>query len=135
MQVPRNNWIIIGVALGLWLFSWLFVYIQHWPICDREFYIWTTGKALLPLVATLCMYVLAMRTAGSRGRSKLIVHLTYIIILPLLANSLLVGWKDSIKWDDTAVDWSCAFALMVGGIIFWLFRGIDIVIHRIRNRK
>jgi hypothetical protein len=135
MQVPRNNWTIIGTTLGLWLFSWLFVYTQHWPIGDREFYIWTTGKALLPLVAILCMYVLAVRTAATRGRSKLILHLTYMIVLLLSANSLHVGWKDSVEWDDTAVDWSCVFVLTIGGIIFWFFRGIEIVIRRIRNSK
>ncbi len=121
--------------MGIWLLSWLVVFTQRWPIPDMEFYILVTVKALLPLVGTLCMYVLAIRTAASRGRIKPIVHLTYVIILVLSANTLQVGWRDSIRWDDTAVDWSCVFSLMIGGVIFWLFRGIEVVINKIRNGK
>jgi hypothetical protein len=130
MQLPRNNWTIIGATLLLWLFSWLFVYVQHWPIGDREFYIWTTGKALLPLIAIVAMYMLTIRTACLRKRNKFIVHFTYLIILLLAANCLRIGWKDSITWDDTAIDWSCIFALIVGGFLFWFFRGIDFLIFK-----
>jgi hypothetical protein len=140
MHLPRNNWLIIGVAFGLWLLSWFFMMSFHAnpTIGDEGYYVWTASKAALPLVAVVCMYALGVRTAVSRQRSKFIVHLTYLTMLAFFAPAMLGGMEGSLNAHDAPmgaiVDAACIAALVYGAVIFWLFRGVEIAVRKLRRK-
>lgn len=141
MKLPRNNWLIIGVAFGLWLFSWCFMmsFHSHPTIGNEGYYVWTAAKAALPLIAIVCMYALALRSAMSRQRSKLIVHLTYLTMLALFAPIVWGGMNGSLNANDALmgaiIDVACIATLVYGAAIFWLFRGIEVAAHKLRRKS
>jgi hypothetical protein len=140
MKLPRNNWMIIGVAFGLWLLSWFFMMaFAHDPTIGNDgYYVWTASKAALPLAAAVCMYGLAIRSAAARDRSKLAVHLTYIAILGLLIPTMWGGMQGSLHAHDAPmgaiVDAACVAALIYGAAIFWVFRGIELGARKLWRR-
>ena len=101
--------------------------------------VWTAFKAALPLVATVLMYALAIRSAAAQGRSKIVVHLTYVTVFALLIPNAYYGMLGSLEATDAPmgiiVDVAGISALIYGGFVFWLFRGIEIGIQKYRQRR
>jgi hypothetical protein len=137
MQRLRNNWTILGAAVAAYVLSWLFA--LAFENSHNCFVIWTAFKAALPLIAVVCMYALAIRMTSARKRSKVIVHLTYPILLVLLLPMMFAGMMGSLSAEDApggaAVDAMCFFALLFGSMFFWLLRTIEWVVKMIRSEN
>ena len=140
MQLPRKNWLIIGIAFGLWLLSWFFMLLFHGhpTIGNEGYYVWTASKAALPLISAVCMYALEVRSATSIPRSKLVVHLTYLTVLTLFAPLMWGGMMASLDAHDAPigaiVDVACIVALVYGAVVYWIFRVVEICVMRLRRK-
>ena len=98
---------------------------------DWLFWVWVGLKAAVPIIAAFVMYRIGLREAEARRRSALAVHLTYILILLLVAPLSVMGFEFLLSKPEAPAgavqDLICVLQLMMGGVIFWLIRGGEFV--------
>ena len=135
MPTVFNNWIVVGLAFSLWLVSFLLL-----PVAGDDFYLArTVGAGILPVLASIFMYGLALRSAPLHGRSKVGVHLTWLVIIGLLVPMMWTGMQGTLNAveppDGFAVDLAALAALLFGAVIFWTFRLIEIAVRKLQRKQ